>query len=674
MKMNWLLPVTVATTTVFMLQSQAQAAKLQFWRFDASQNRLEINTEGAVQPQAQLLFNPTRLVIDLPGTDFGRSQLIQPVNSSAIRTVRVGQFDGQTTRIVIELSPGYTLDPKQVKFEGKSSSRWTVQLPTPQVEQVASSSGNTSLNVYSVVRPDNSIASKDVIVNTDSAASKDIVVNPVDRSTQKQTLISNNQGLTQIESLRVTGDGLFVRTNGGNPQIQTFRSSDKSAINIDILGAALSPRFFQQNTPVNKYGIKRIEFTQLKTTPGVRMTLWVDRNSPNWRASMSSFGGLVILPDGDASKLSRDTTGNSSNGNGSLLPNSDIPANVTPRSSNLTPPASDSISTIESVELTATGTQLLIRGDQPLSSVNTGWDRASGLYRIIIPNAKLAASVRGPNFDASSPVLRVRLQQLDPRSVAVYIQPAGGVRIGQLNQLSRQLLSLELQRSFSPLTPRFSLPPLPRSNPQPLSSGSMTNNPLPMPQMMPQPMPRPRVPNGRVVIVVDPGHGGQDSGAPGLGGLLEKDVVLPIGRRVAAILQQNGVQVALTRDTDYFVTLQGRVDMAAQANADLFVSVHANSVGNRPEVNGLETYYYDSGLDLARVVHSNILRSIPTLKDRGVRKARFYVLRKSSMPSILVETGYMSGQEDNPRLGSPEYQNRMAEAIANGILLYLRQR
>ncbi|MBP5976166.1 N-acetylmuramoyl-L-alanine amidase [Brasilonema sp. CT11] len=670
MKMNWLLPVTVATTTVFMLQSQAQAAKLQFWRFDASQNRLEINTEGAVQPQAQLLFNPTRVVIDLPGTDFGRSQLIQQVNSSAIRNVRVGQFDGQTTRIVIELSPGYSLDPKQVKFEGKSSNRWIVQLPTPQVEQVPSSSGNTSFNVYSVVKPDNSTATKDVIVNTDSTPSKDLVVNPTDRSTQKQTLISNAQGLTQIESLRVTGDGLFVRTNGPNPQIQTFRSSDKSAFNIDILGASLSPRFSQQNIAVNKFGIKRIEFTQLRTTAtGVRMTLWVDKNSPDWRASMSSFGGLVLLPNGDASKLSRETTGNSSN-----LPNSDIAGNVTQRSSNQTPPASDSLSTIESVELTASGGQLLIRGDQPLSSTNSGWDRASGLYRIIIPNAKLAGSVRGPRFDASSPVLRVRLQQQDPRSVAVYIQPAGGVRIGQLNQLSSQLLSLELQRSFSPLTPRFGLPPLPRSNPQPLSSGSMTNNPLPMPQTIPQPMPRPRVPNGRVVIVIDPGHGGHDSGAPGLGGLLEKDVVLPIGRRIASILQQNGIQVALTRDTDYFVTLQGRVDIAVQANADLFVSVHANSVDRRPDVNGLETYYFDSGLDLARVVHSNILRTIPTIKDRGVRKARFYVLRKNSIPSILVETGYMTGQEDNPRLGSPEYQNRMAEAIANGILLYLRQR
>jgi N-acetylmuramoyl-L-alanine amidase len=651
-KINWLLPVTVATTAIFMLLSPAQAAKLQFWRFDASQNRLEINTEGSVQPQAQLLFNPTRLVIDLPETDFERSQLIQPVNSHAIRTVRVGQFDGQTTRIVIELNPGYTLDPKQVKFEGRTSNRWTVQLPTPQAEQVPSSSPNTSFNIYSVVRS-----------GSNSTANKDTVVNTINGSTQKETLISNAQGLTQIESLSVTGDGLFVRTSGINPRIQIFRSSDKSAINIDMLGTALSPRLSQQNVLVNRYGIKRIEFTQLKTTPpSVRMTLWVDKNSPDWRVNTGNYGGLVILPNGDTSKLSRDTTDNRSS-----LPNSDTTESINPPipNSNPTSPANDSLSTITSVELTTNGTQLLFRGDQPLSSANTGWDRASGLYRITIPNAKLAATVRGPNFDASSPVLRVRLQQQDPRTVVVYIQPAAGVRIGQLNQLSGQLLSLELQRSFSPLTPRVGLLPLPQSNPRPLPP--MMNNPL-------QPQRSPRVPDGRVVVVIDPGHGGHDSGAPGLGGLLEKDVVLPIGRRIASVLQQNGIQVVLTRDTDYFVTLQGRVDIADQANANLFVSVHANSVNSRPDVSGLETYYYDSGLGLARVVHSTILQSIPTLKDRGVRKARFYVLRKSSMPSILVETGYMTGQEDNPRLGSPEYQNRMAEAIANGILLYLRPR
>ncbi|RDH47862.1 hypothetical protein CBF18_21100 [Mastigocladus laminosus WC112] len=114
--------------------------------------------------------------------------------------------------------------------------------------------------------------------------------------------------------------------------------------------------------------------------------------------------------------------------------------------------------------------------------------------------------------------------------------------------------------------------------------------------------------------------------------------------------------------------------MAEHVNADVFVSIHANSAGaGRPDVSGLETYYYDTGLSLARIVHRSILQSV-NVRDRGVRKARFYVLRKSSMPSILVETGYMTGREDNPRLGNPEYQNRMAEGIASGILQYLQQR
>ncbi len=177
-----------------------------------------------------------------------------------------------------------------------------------------------------------------------------------------------------------------------------------------------------------------------------------------------------------------------------------------------------------------------------------------------------------------------------------------------------------------------------------------------------------------MIVIIDPGHGGKDSGALGIGGSQEKDIVLPMGRRVAEVLQQNGVQVILTRSADYFVTLQGRVDMAEQDHADVFVSVHANSAGaDRPDVNGLEVYYYDSGLDLARVVHSRILQNV-NVRDRGIRRARFYVLRKSSMPSILVETGYMTGREDMAKLKNPQYQNQMAEGIARGILQYLRRR
>ena len=139
-------------------------------------------------------------------------------------------------------------------------------------------------------------------------------------------------------------------------------------------------------------------------------------------------------------------------------------------------------------------------------------------------------------------------------------------------------------------------------------------------------------------------------------------------------MERNGIQVIMTRDSDFFVSLPGRVTIAERANADAFVSIHANSAGaNRPEVSGLETYHYNSGLTLARIVHSKILQSL-NIRDRNVRKARFYVLRKTSMPSILVETGFLTGREDAAKLRTTAYQNRMADAIAQGIIQYLRSR
>ncbi|MFN6567684.1 N-acetylmuramoyl-L-alanine amidase [Dendronalium sp. ChiSLP03b] len=630
MKLHWLLPSTIGT--IFLLSSPALAGRLESWRFDANQNRLEINTSEGVQPQAQLVFSPTRLVIDLPGTTFGRPQLTQQ-QSGAIRAIRVGQFDPQTTRIVVELNPGYTLDPNKVQFVGSTASRWTVQLPTPETEGVASST-ETAVQPTPTTSPETGRTS---IPALSPRNIYNVVTTGSDRSTNKPPMVNTVAAVTQIENLRVTGDGFFVRTNGGSPQIQVNRTQDKKIINIDISGASLSPSLEQQDLSVNRFGVSRIQFTQLQSRqPTVRMTLQVEKNSPDWRATTSSVGGFVVLPNSRVVSLPRDN-------------------NPSPISSN-----TDSPATIESVELTGNGTQLLIRTDQTLSATG-GWDRSNGLFRIAIANAKLAPRVAGPALNANSPILRVRLQSQAPDTVIIFVQPAAGVQIGELNQVGDQLLALQLQRSRQ-ITPPVGLPPL--TSPNPIASNPPVS----------QPRPRTSVPTGKVVVVIDPGHGGKDSGAPGLGGLLEKDVVLPIGQRIASILEQNGVQAVLTRDSDFFVELQGRVDIAERANATLFISVHANSVDNRPDVNGLEVYYYDSGYALAEVVRNNILQSIDTIKDRGTRKARFYVLRKSSMPSILVETGYMTGREDNPRLATREYQNRMAEAIAYGILKYLKQR
>ena len=611
MKLDWLLTGTVGT--VLLLASPTWATNLSSWRFDANRNRLEINTTGAVQPKAQLIFSPTRLVIDLPGITFGKPQSTQTVGG-AIRAVRVGQFDPQTTRIVVELSPGYTLDPQQIKFVGISANRWTVQLPTPTPESTQSSPGS----VYNVVTLD-----------SDSDAKPEFSNNVVTAT-----------GTTQVENVQVTGDGFFVRTSGGNPQVKVNRSRDRSTIFMDIPGASLSPRLTQRNISVNRHGVSRVELNQLQTrTPSVRITLRVDKNSPDWRVTSSSAGGLVVLP----SRVVR-VPGNS---------NSDDSENITIPSRS---PANNDVATIQSIDLA--DNQLLIRADQNVSA-SSGWDRNTGLFRITITNAKLAPNVKGPIFNANSPILRVRLQTQNPNTVIVLVQPAAGVQVGSLNQVGTQLLALELQGSRRNIT----TPPLPPIQGQ-----------LPDPRN-PQPVTQPTrpIPRGKVVVLIDPGHGGKDPGAIGIGGVREKDIILPISQRIAQVLQQNGVQVVMTRNSDYFVSLPGRVQMAERVGADVFVSIHANAIGGgRTDVNGLETYYYDNGLGLARAVHNSILQSV-NVRDRRVRRARFYVLRRSSMPSILVETGYLTGREDVSKLQNPAYRNQMADAIARGILQYLRR-
>ncbi|OBQ13188.1 N-acetylmuramoyl-L-alanine amidase [Anabaena sp. AL09] len=616
MKLQWLLPATFGT--VLMLSSPTLAAKLESWRFDRNQNLLEINTNSAVKPEAQLVFTPTRLVIDLPGVKFGRSQLTQQIGGG-IREIRIGQFDEQTTRIVLELSPGYTLDPKQVKFVGKSANRWTVQLPKLESDSNSSATNNNTNNNNNYN-----------LVGIDSQAKPEF--SPIAK------IANSRRGTTQIESLQITGDGFFMRTNGGNPQTRIIRSRDKTTVFIDILDATLSANLTQGNLAVNKHGVDSIGFTQLQTTPtSVRMTLKIATNSPDWRVTASS-GGLIILP----------TRG---------MVNAPETDNFPPTRNN-----NDSIATIESIELADNGTQLLIKADQVISAT-TGWDKSSGLFRITIPNAKLANEVKGLTFDANSPIIKLRLQPQPPNTVVILIQPASGVTLGVLNQAGDKFLALKLQQ-YRQIRPPMNLPPLLPPKQQ-----------LPdLKPRQPQITPRRDLRKGKIVVIIDPGHGGKDSGAIGIGGVLEKDVILPISKRITEVLERNGIQVIMTRDSDYFVTLPGRVTMAERANADVFVSIHANSAGaNRPEVSGLETYHYDSGLRLAQIVHSKILQSL-NVRDRKVRKARFYVLRKTSMPAILVETGFLTGRDDVAKLRTSAYQNQMADAIAQGILQYLKSR
>nr|AUG32814.1 Cell wall hydrolase/autolysin [Paulinella longichromatophora] len=177
-------------------------------------------------------------------------------------------------------------------------------------------------------------------------------------------------------------------------------------------------------------------------------------------------------------------------------------------------------------------------------------------------------------------------------------------------------------------------------------------------------------------IIIDPGHGGQDPGAIGLNDLRETDVVLSLCLRVAALLQAQGFQTVLTRSSETSVDLFRRASVANNLEANLFVSIHANAVSSvRGDINGIETFYCEDGLSfrLAKEIQQFILKASPKSISRGVRNGHFFVIRNTLMSSVLVETGFLTGSLDSIRLATYEYRERVALAIATGILNYIKK-
>ncbi len=171
-------------------------------------------------------------------------------------------------------------------------------------------------------------------------------------------------------------------------------------------------------------------------------------------------------------------------------------------------------------------------------------------------------------------------------------------------------------------------------------------------------------------IIIDPGHGGRDSGARGQR-LLEKDVNLDVARQVAAKLVEIGAQTMLTRDGDYYVGLYDRPELANRIDADLFLSVHCNAMPTRNTGNGTETFYYhDRSQCLGAVVHDNLTRALGRT-DRGLKWANFCVTRESDMPAVLVELLFLNSDEEEALLEKPEVRAAAVNAIVEGLRQYV---
>jgi N-acetylmuramoyl-L-alanine amidase len=214
-------------------------------------------------------------------------------------------------------------------------------------------------------------------------------------------------------------------------------------------------------------------------------------------------------------------------------------------------------------------------------------------------------------------------------------------------------------------------------------------------------------------VIIDAGHGGKDPGATGVSGVIEKDVVLDIAKRLRDLMQREpGWRATLTRDTDVFIPLEERTAIANASGADLFVSIHANAA-ERPDAHGIETYFLDLASDeqsmrvaarenattVSKVnALQRILRDLSMTskrnessllagsvqqamvqapgagkngRDLGVKHAPFLVLMGAEMPSILVETGFLSHPGDERKLADPKHRAQAARAIFSGIKAYL---
>lgn len=180
--------------------------------------------------------------------------------------------------------------------------------------------------------------------------------------------------------------------------------------------------------------------------------------------------------------------------------------------------------------------------------------------------------------------------------------------------------------------------------------------------------------SGAPLVAIDPGHGGKDDGAASESGLNEKDVNLDISVRVKGLLENAGFRAIQTRNNDNYVSLQERCDMANNAGADIFVSIH-NNFSNNAEMLGAETYFYNSsgrGRQLAEHIQQNLVERTGSF-DRGVKNSAFFVLENTKMTAALVESAFLSHSAESERLRDAGFRQSIAEGIFNGIVEYFEK-
>lgn len=322
-------------------------------------------------------------------------------------------------------------------------------------------------------------------------------------------------------------------------------------------------------------------------------------------------------------------------------------------------------------------------------------------------DTQLAPELVGKTFDGDALLSRIRIAQPVPGMTRIVLEARESTTLSRPHvSLERDPYRLVIEVTKAGTTPKGAVDLFP-SSPEETRKTTLV---IPPPTREDLQL-RAKVPKMR--IVVDAGHGGWDLGTVGRQGLLEKDLVLEIAQRLGKLLESRlGSDVIYTRQDDNYIPLDNRAEIANDAQADLFISVHAN-YSDLPSARGVETYYSNffsppgvkdsskdpastdsqaasssdpkfSSVDLhdrveqSRRLAASVQRSLygtlsvhnPGLRDRGIKEAGFVVLTESAMPGILAEVSFVSSPTDEQKLRSDGYRERIAEALYRGIAHY----
>ena len=342
-----------------------------------------------------------------------------------------------------------------------------------------------------------------------------------------------------------------------------------------------------------------------------------------------------------------------------------------------------------------------------------------GRIYVDVLQAKLNPILQGQSYPVKAEYIsQVRISQKTPSTVRVVVDvefpKIQSYRVYHLFDPFRLVLDIyprETKVPPSPTPPDKALPPIDKTQP-PVKREVAPRDP----NLVGTSMAR-QLGLGVRTIVIDPGHGGDDTGARGIGGVQEKNVTLAVAQDLAAGLNKvPGLRALLTRDADYFVPLRQRYRIAEQAHADLFVSVHCNSSHRRGSGNGTEVFFlslkgasdqadkdladvenaadlvggvppqaeddvvnvlYDvkrnSALERSQLLAETLLDHVAAdrrVESRGIKQAGFAVLKSVEFPSVLVETAFINNPREVKLLRDPEFQRELGQQLTSGVLAY----